>query len=101
MRKISILLAATVLFIGACSKKDMYRNTAQVTGYDTRTCDCCGGFMIKITDDDKGENYTAKTLPDNVGINQYSTFPINVEVDYTKDDKGCDAVINVSRVRKL
>ena len=101
MRKISFLVAATVLFMGACTKHDANRNTGQITGYATTQDPCSGGFMIKITDDDKKGNLVTKTLPADAGINQFSTFPINVEIDYTQDDKTCDQLITVTRVRKL
>jgi len=94
-------MGATLVFLAACTKQDKNRNTAQITGYDTRTCECCGGFTIKITDDDKAGNFITKDLPADAGINQYSTFPINVEIDYTKSKEGCDEVITVTRVRKL
>lgn len=101
MKKFSLLVGATLLFLGACTKQNMNRNTAQITGYDTRTCECCGGFMVKITDDKDAGNFVTKELPADAGINQYSTFPINVEIDYTKNKENCTEVITVSRVRKL
>jgi hypothetical protein len=101
MRKITFLLAATVVFMASCTKQSAHRNTGQVTGYATTTDPCSGGFMIKVTDDDKKGVLVSKTLPDDAGINQYSTFPINVEIDYTQDDKTCDQLVKVTRVRKL
>jgi len=101
MKKITFLLAAAVLTLSACTKRDAHRNTGIITGYATTQDPCSGGFMIKITDDDKKGNLVTKTLPDDAGINPYSTFPINVEIDYTQDDKTCDQLIVVTRVRKL
>ncbi|KAA5533203.1 hypothetical protein F0919_11695 [Taibaiella lutea] len=101
MKKISILLGAALIFLGACTKHDQNRNTAQITGYATTADPCSGGFTIKVTDDDDKGNLVAKTLPAEAGITQYSVFPINVEIDYTQDDKTCESLITVTRVRKL
>lgn len=100
MNKLIPLLISFTVVLFSCNKKDNYRGNAQILGYDGTYCACCGGFMIKVEGDNSNNYYLARTLPSNAGINPMSSFPINVELDYDKNDKNCDQVITVTRIRK-
>lgn len=100
MNKLILLLCTLALWASSCNKKGNYREDAQIVGYDLSKCGCCGGFMVRLQSDNSGIFYLAKTLPSDAGINQNSTFPVAVELDYDKDDKNCDKVITVTRLRK-
>ena len=95
-----ILLLSTLTLLAACNKKDAYRESAQVIGYDGTKCECCGGYMVKLTDDNSNNYLLARSLPSSAGINPASTFPINVDIDYEKNDKNCDKVITVTRLSR-
>lgn len=79
----------------SCDKKYDYTESAQIIGYDGTMCGCCGGYMVKSSEDYSMGYYLARTLPSSAGISPTSSFPINVEINYTKDDKTCDKVITV------
>ena len=100
MNKLIPLIISFTLLLFSCTKKDNYRENAQILGYDNTYCACCGGFMIKVEGDNSNNYYLARVLPSDAGINQMSSFPINVELDYDKSDKNCDKVITVTRIRK-
>lgn len=95
-----ILLLSTLTLLAACNKKDSYRASAQVVGYDGTKCGCCMGYMVKLTDDNSNNYLLARSLPASAGINTASPFPINVEIDYEKNDKDCDKVITVTRLNR-
>ena len=100
MNKLILLLASLTMLTLSCNKKDNYRENAQIVGYDGTYCACCGGFMVKIEGDNSNNYYIARTLPSNAGINPMSTYPINVELDYDKNDKNCDKIITVTRIKR-
>lgn len=100
MKRILLPLSAFILLTASCNKKDSYRATAQVIGYDGTMCGCCLGFMIKLSDDNTNTYYLARTLPASAGINPMSTFPINVEIDYDQNDESCEKVIDVTRLTR-
>jgi hypothetical protein len=101
MNKLILALSALVIIGASCNKRDAYRRDAQVIGYDFTKCGCCGGFMVKLADEeDANKYYLADSLPASSGINKYSTFPISVEVDYKVLEESCeDKFIEVTRIR--
>jgi hypothetical protein len=100
MNKLILLLSALTIIFVSCNKKSSYRETAQIIGYDGTMCGCCMGYMIKTSEDKTNTYYLARTLPASAGINPNSTFPINVEIDYEKNDKNCEKVITVTRLNR-
>lgn len=100
MNKLIPLFISFTILLCACNKRDNYRDNAQILGYDGTYCGCCSGFMIKMDGDKSNNYYLARSLPSNAGINPMSSFPVNIELDYEKNDKNCDKVITVTRIRK-
>jgi len=98
MKKLLLPFVALTIWTASCSKKDSYRGSGQVIGYDGTYCACCGGYMIRLADDDSKPYYIARTLPANLGLNPMSTYPVNVELDYEKNVESCDEIIRVTRI---
>lgn len=101
MRKLLLLATISAFAIGSCKKKGNYfRSDAKIIGYDYSKCNCCGGYMIEIVEDDSKPYFLSRTLPAENGINPSHPFPMEVEIDYTKDEKSCEEVITVTRLRE-
>lgn len=78
-------LLMTAGFMLSCSKKDEYMNKAIITGYDLRTCACCGGLMITFSENSNPYAADYKLLqndPASMGISEASKFPIYIELDW-------------------
>ena len=70
----------------------------QITNADYRLCMCCGGWFINIGN----ETYRFLSLPENSDLNlTEETLPMNVELDWTKDENAClgDEII-ISSIKK-
>jgi hypothetical protein len=101
MNKLLTVLCALVILLASCDKNNNYRGDAKIIGYDVTECGCCGGYMVKMDDDNTNKYYLAKSLPSNAGINPMSTYPVSVEIDWVKTDGDCDdTFIAIKRIRR-
>lgn len=62
-------------------------NDAIITGYDARTCICCGGLMITFDGETRPYVGEFKLIENSsaLGITAKDTFPIYVKVDWKID----------------
>jgi hypothetical protein len=105
--KFIILFLAIVCLTCFSCKKEKYMNNGIITGFDTRACPCCGGLLINFkgeTESFKGEFYLIQNSPYELGINNNSTFPVYIQVDWTS--VGCirgalGNLIKITRFKKL
>ncbi len=109
MKKLLPYLIIAILF--SCTQNNEIKNEettiitskATIMGFDIRQCECCGGYMIKI----ENENYRALSLPEN-NLNIEQNFPIEVVIDWelVVDDHenlagqigNCTDIIDVSSI---
>jgi hypothetical protein len=104
MRAQILIFIVLTLAIWSCSKNDSggYMNRGVITGYDVRDCICCGGLMINFSNDTipySGEFYQIDSLPGNSGIDEGTTFPVYVNVDWKPDSIcGGNRYIKVTRM---
>jgi hypothetical protein len=106
MKLLAIAFCLGLLF-ASCKKNNEtpYQSDGVLTGYDLRMCPSllCGGLLITIKND------TAKNPPSyyhinsslaQLGINENTRFPINVNLNYKKDT-GIFATYNYIIVTKI
>ncbi len=77
-------------------------NDAILTGFDSRMCPCCGGLMITFNGETKpytGEFFLIENDPSEFAINNNSSFPINVKVDWQSDTTKCSG--NMIKITKF
>lgn len=90
MRPLLVLLIFAFTLISSCSKESQ-TSDAILTGFDARTCICCGGLMIAFngeTQPYKGEfKLIDNTSEMGIGFNE--PFPINVKVDWVSVPNKC------------
>lgn len=92
----------------SCNKEKAFMNNGVITGFDSRTCPCCGGLMINFigeTQSYKEPFYLITNNPSELGINNSSTFPIYIKVDWTQEGVGCASggignIIKITRFKK-
>jgi hypothetical protein len=90
--KTLILILCLGIIITGCKKSNEtpYQSIGVITGYDARMCPSpmCGGLLITLKND------TAKNPPpfyhinsslSQLGINESTKFPINVNFNYKRD----------------
>lgn len=104
--KTLILIILSLIVIG-CRKTDeqpVYQSKGIITGYDLRMCAMCGGLEIRIKND------TTKNAPpfyeinaslQQLGINENTPFPINVNLNWKRDPSpmGAYNYIIVSQIK--
>ena len=81
-------------------------NEGIITGFDARACPCCGGLMINFkgeTEPYKGEFYLIQNSPTELGIDNNSSFPIYVKVNW--ESVGCSQgglgnLINLTKFKR-
>ena len=79
-------------------------NDGVITGFDARACPCCGGLMISFkgeTQPYQGEFYLIQNNPSELGINNNSTFPIYMKVDWTSDRCAIGGIGNLIKVTRF
>ncbi len=75
-----------IFFSTGCKEEKVWMDQGTITGADYRKCMCCGGWFIKIKED----QYRFYQLPDNSGIDlQEEKFPLEVHVNWKKDTAAC------------
>jgi hypothetical protein len=97
----SFFLAGSLLFILLSGTRSMA--DAILTGYDARSCACCGGLMVTFNGETQPYSGEFKLIKntDAIGISSNARFPIHVELDWTTDSTKCFGnYITVTRIRK-
>jgi len=105
MKTLIILLCAGFIFIG-CKKTGMapYESEGTITGYDLRTCAMCGGLEIVIKNDTTKNAppfYDINSTLQQLGINENTTFPINVDLNWKHDTQCAGNIIIVSKIQVI
>jgi len=86
-----VIAIATLTNLG-CKKGKTYMNTAVITGFDLRTCACCGGLLLNFNGDThsyEGNYFLVSNTPSQLGITDSTTFPVYMQVDWVKDTLAC------------
>jgi hypothetical protein len=104
----SFLLACSLTFTmlfgtRSCQKDEKYMTDAILTGYDARSCACCGGLMVTFNGETQpySGDFMLIENTDAIGISSTDRFPIYVELDWTSDSTKCFGnYITVTRIRK-
>lgn len=99
---VKILLAITFLLnITGCNKDNSssksYMNEGIITGYDLKTCQCCGGLMINFHNDTalySDPYYLIDNESSTLGISDSTEFPVKMKVDWVKDTAVCGGTGN-------
>jgi hypothetical protein len=93
-----------LLFLGTvtgCNTQDNSMNDVIFTGIDSRTCACCGGFMITFSNNpvpyQEPFNLT-DSLPPNSGITVNTTFPAYAKINWKDAGGGCPGKIIVTGI---
>jgi hypothetical protein len=75
---------SALVFMTACRKKDeMVETNANIIGYDTRLCACCGGWWFDI----RGDTLRAINLPGNFAAQiDQNAFPIPVLIRWDREN---------------
>ncbi len=92
------VLLSTLLTAG-CTKEKVWMDRGTITGADYRKCMCCGGWFIKIRND----QHRFYKLPEESGIDLGNEkFPLEVQLNWEKDTAAClgDEII-VLEIEKL
>lgn len=105
MKRISVILTILIVIAitisSACKKEKSYMNSAVITGFDLRTCACCGGLLINFNGDTqsyKGNFFLVSNTASQLGITDSTIFPVYVQVDWVKDTVACMAnTITITR----
>lgn len=91
MKAFVILLIFSIGFF-ACKKSNIlpFKNEGTIIGYDARLCasPMCGGLLISIKNDTTSNPpvyYHINSTLQQLGINESTTFPINVSFNYKPD----------------
>lgn len=96
----SLCLFFVVISFLACGKDEGYEN-AIIDGYDLRLCACCGGLLIKITDEKTYQWYQHNEKFD---ITTKSTFPMKVKIKFHHLVSSCaasDGIIEITKLEKI
>ena len=67
-------------------------NEGVITGWDPRTCLCCGGLMINFegnTNPFDGDFYLISNDAAELGITGKTKFPVRMNVNWVKDTTVC------------
>jgi hypothetical protein len=102
MKILIIILCAGLLMLG-CKKTGVspYQSEGIITGYDYRQCPVCGGIEIIIKNDTTKNAppfYDINSSLQQLGINENSTFPINVSLNWTHA-AGAGNIIVISKIK--
>ncbi len=103
MKYFYLIFIFIFLVFASCSEDDNTTNNSQyqsegiIIGFDYRKCMCCWGWDIEIN----GIEYKFEKLPDNSNLDLYQeTMPIEVTLDWSKDNSACNNMILVKRIKK-
>ena len=97
--KIAIFIFSLLIILSSCSKDDSltFESIAKIKGADLSECACCGGWIIEIDGDTNSQRF--EKLPKNSSIDlQNATFPIFVNLNWTKDESYCGKGIIVDAI---
>jgi hypothetical protein len=89
MRRLTALVFILAGFT-ACMKEKRYQAHGMLLGPDLDTCSCCGGLILKITNDTA--QYRIDSLGGTTGTNLYSLpFPQRIQFNF-RIKRVCDNI---------
>jgi hypothetical protein len=97
-KSLCLFLASITLL--SCGKDEGFEN-AIIEGYDLRYCACCGGLLIKISDEKTYQWYQQNEKFD---ITPKSIFPMKVKIKYYHLVSSCtasDGNIEITELEKI
>jgi hypothetical protein len=111
MKLLKNLLLISLLALVACKMEELEPQTveepdpqtwvnAEVTGFDSRRCSCCGGYIVEI----KGKRYLTKQLPEafqNLLNIIYYGYPLKVRLKYEAAKGSCPTDFNLIKVLEI
>ena len=104
-----LIIICTVLgFLNLSCEREGDMDKGIITGFDNRTCPCCGGLLINFKGETQsyvGEFYLIQNSSE-LGIGQDARFPMHVKVRWTQEGLepvtcALGNIIKVLRIRKL
>lgn len=97
---LSFLFISLLLF--SCKKEKPFESNAELTGYDMRMCQCCGGLQITIDNAPSAYGFfLVGEFPKDFVLGNNPQFPILVRVDYKIDTIRCGGTrVNISRIER-
>ena len=75
------LLGMVAVLLYSCTDTEEGLTNATLVNVDARLCPCCGGILIKLSENEK-ETYQWQQRGEKFGINPSDTFPIKVKIKY-------------------
>ena len=77
-------------------------NDAIITGFDARTCICCGGLMITFNGETRAYTGDFKLIEnsDDIRVTDRDRFPFYVKVDWKEDATNVCNHILITRIAR-
>ncbi len=94
---ILILILFAIFIFSSCQKNDL-NYVGKITEQDFSKCVCCGGFLLKI--DNNQYNIFEQNLPSNNLDLKNAKLPMKVSLNFTIPTSGCENFIEVQKIRK-
>lgn len=100
LHRLLVLSALFAALFSSCKKSGSDMSDAVITGYDTRTCRCCGGLMINFNGNPQpyAEEFKVVKNDADFGFSSSQPFPVYVKVSWVSEPE-CSG--NEIRVIKL
>jgi hypothetical protein len=104
--KVLIIFLCAGFIITGCKKTGVapYESEGTITGYDLRTCASCGGLEIVIKNDTTKNAppfYDINSTLQQLGIDENTKFPIDVDLNWKHDIQGLGNIIIVSKIQVI
>jgi hypothetical protein len=108
MKSFSLVLCTVLVLIlstvAGCQKTTDYQDYATITGFDTRTCSCCGGLYMNLYSNRTtviANSYIIKNSPASLGIDSHTVFPLYLYIDWkTVSPDSCAQDITITSFKK-
>ncbi len=97
MKKFILLIFLISTSFYCSNNDDNFESSAKIIGFDASFCACCGGWLIEIDENENLKRFDV--LPKNATIDlQNATFPLLVNLNWTKTDTYCGNGIIIDNI---
>lgn len=106
-----LIIVCTIIltFPNLSCEKEGKLDSGIITGFDSRSCPCCGGLLINFKGETQsyvGEFYLIQNSPEELGIGLDADFPMYVKVRWTQEGLApvtcaLGNIIRIMSIRKL